>query len=75
MKIGDLVKLKKCQKRCVCPVCMSNGSRLGVVVESWTDEADGTSVMVQFDDMVLLPYWSHHNAGDVFSARNLEVIE
>ena len=54
---------------------MSNGSRLGVVVESWTDEADGTSVMVQFDDMVLLPYWSHHNAGDVFSARNLEVIE
>ena len=56
-------------------MCFSGNSRLGVVVESWIDEADGTSVMIQFDDMVLLPYWSHHDVGDVFSAKNLEVIE
>ena len=75
MKIGDLVFLRECQKKCVCPVCSSKSSRFGVVIESWRDESDGTSIMVEFNETGPLPFWSHHDMGDLFSTKNLEIIE
>lgn len=74
MRVGDLVKVFKCQVPCSCVFCISKSTRVGLVTESWIDENDKTSVIAEFD-FGEQTFWSSYAANTTKnSVQDLEII-